>query len=89
MIQSLIGSLLSAPTLIALAALVSKLWPGMLASLGTWLYGSGTIYLANAQSVVSASPASDLQISVNATIPLIPLSYPPPHRSSTPTPARS
>jgi hypothetical protein len=38
MIQSLIGSLLSAPALIALAALVSKLWPGMLASLGTWLY---------------------------------------------------
>jgi hypothetical protein len=38
MIQSLIGGLLSAPALIALAALVSKLWPGMLASLGTWLY---------------------------------------------------
>jgi hypothetical protein len=38
MIQSLIGSLLSAPALIALAALVSKLWPGTLASLGTWLY---------------------------------------------------
>lgn len=38
MIQSLIGSLLSAPALIALAALVSKLWPGMLTSLGTWMY---------------------------------------------------
>ncbi|MCI1791738.1 MAG: hypothetical protein LKI60_04385 [Bifidobacterium tibiigranuli] len=74
MIQSLIGSMLSAIALIALAALVSKLWPGMLASLGTWLYGSGTIYLSNAQPVVTASPASDLQISVNTSIPLIPLS---------------
>jgi hypothetical protein len=38
MIQSLIGSLLSAPALIALAALVSKLWPGMVTGLSTWLY---------------------------------------------------
>ncbi|MCI1210997.1 SGNH/GDSL hydrolase family protein [Bifidobacterium tibiigranuli] len=37
------------------------------------LYGSGTIYLSNAQPVVTASPASDLQISVNTSIPLIPL----------------